>query len=111
MYDFHNKLLPNSFENLWFTNESRRNFNNETERNLRDDNLLYVPFIRLEQLSKLPLAEFPKLWNEFSSVVVAPTRNLFKSLLKEHFMSKLSEQVLCNRLLCPTCHLRVATSE
>jgi hypothetical protein len=112
MYDFANDLLPLSFKNTWVTNAVRRNadqIQNRYEiRILRDDNLLYIPFVRLEQFIRFPLVDFPKLWNTYSNLVVAPSRNVFKTLLKNHFLSSLSDTINCNRLLCPVCHLRAA---
>jgi hypothetical protein len=110
MYDYCNNLLPLSFRNLWPTNVERRNRENTVEiyRNLRDDNLLHVPFVRLEHFMKFPLAEYPRLWNDFNNSVLAPNRNTFKIMLKEYLLSNLSVSVTCNRLLCPVCHLRAA---
>jgi hypothetical protein len=42
MYDYTQKLLPKSFENLWITNANRRNINPNYDRILRDDYLLYT---------------------------------------------------------------------
>jgi hypothetical protein len=110
MYDYTNDLLPLSFEKIWLSNAERRNpeQNGNVNRNLRDDDLLYVPYVRLEQYLRFPLADLPRMWNNFNNVVVAPNRNLFKNLLKEHLLSSLSDVVTCNRLLCPACHLRAA---
>jgi Ribosomal proteins 50S-L15, 50S-L18e, 60S-L27A len=81
-----------------------------SNRTLRDDKLFNIPFIRLEHYSRFPLADFPRTWNNFNMEVAANSRNMFKSLLKENLLSKLSDVVLCNRLLCPVCHLRVANT-
>jgi hypothetical protein len=112
MYDFTNDLLPLSFKNIWVTNAERRNVEQARDRNvirtLRDDNLLYIPFVRLEHYLRFPLADFPKLWNTFNNAVLAPSRNLFRTLLKNHLLSNLSDTINCNRLLCPVCHLRAA---
>jgi hypothetical protein len=109
MYDYCNNLLPISFKNIWLTNAEKRNLENEaSERNLRDDNLFYVPYARLQQFFKFPLSDLPRTWNNFNNEVVANSRNSYKNLLKEHFLSKLSEIVICDRLLCPVCHLRAA---
>jgi hypothetical protein len=110
MYDYRHDLLPQSFRNIWLTNAERRNRENPIEayRNLRDDNLLHIPYVRLEHFMKFPLAEYPRIWNDFNNAVVAPNRNLFKSMLKELLLSNLTESITCNRLLCPVCHLRAA---
>jgi hypothetical protein len=109
MYDYSHNLLPKSFDNLWVSNAVRRNINqNNYDRILRDDDSLYIPMSRLEHYSKFPLNDYPKIWNEYKPVVSAPTRNIFKNLLKVHFLSQLQDRVICDRLLCPVCHLRVA---
>jgi hypothetical protein len=109
MYDYSHNLLPKSFDNLWVSNAVRRNINqNNYDRILRDDDSLYIPMSRLEHYSKFPFNDYPKIWNEYKSVVSAPTRNIFKNLLKVHFLSQLQDRVICDRLLCPVCHLRVA---
>jgi Reverse transcriptase (RNA-dependent DNA polymerase) len=109
MFDFANDLLPESFKNLWVTNLIRRRESQlNYDRTLRDDHLLYVPYVRLEHYYKFPLADFPRVWNEFNFAVSSNSRTSFKSLLKEYFLEKLSIIINCNRLLCPTCHLQAA---
>jgi hypothetical protein len=111
MYDFKEDLLPLSFKNLWKTNAKLRRANNEDEpqeRNLRNDSDFAVPFIQIEHYFKFPLADFPRTWNNFEFNFVYQSRNMFKSLLKEYFLSKLASIVNCNRLLCPACHLQAA---
>jgi hypothetical protein len=106
MYDFTNNLLPVSFNNTWTTNLNVRNAGNEhSQRTLRNDHLLNVPFVRTEHLLKFPYSDYPRIWNEFNNAVLANTRGTFKGLLKEHFVDKLSNVPVCNRLLCPACHL------
>jgi hypothetical protein len=110
MFDYENGHLPVSFHNMWSTNATRRNLvNPNLQRNLRDDHLYSVPFVRLEQFMRFPLSTYPRIWNDFNQTVMAQTRNNFKTLLKEHLLSKLSLSVTCNRLLCPVCHLQVAS--
>jgi hypothetical protein len=111
MYDYINVQLPVSFNNLWLTNAEQREVENTVNpRVLRDDNLLYVPYVRLEHYKNFPLDEYPRIWNEFNHSVASNSRNSFKYLLKnEYFLSKLSNVVNCNRMLCPTCHLQPVT--
>jgi hypothetical protein len=77
MYDYCHNLLPLSFKNLWPTNAERRNQENPAYNNriLRDDNLLHVPFSRLEHYRKFPLVDYPHTWNDFTSLnaIVTPT--------------------------------------
>jgi hypothetical protein len=106
MYDYTHEQLPESFYNTWMTNQALRNIDNpDNDRVLRDDNLLNVPFVRLEQYLKFPLSDFPRLWNDFDNAVLTNSRNSFKIMLKEHFLEKLSYTPNCTRLLCPACHL------
>jgi hypothetical protein len=63
------------------------------------------PFVRLEQYLKFPLSDFPRMWNDFNKDVSSNSRIVFKSLLKEYFLEKLSNVPICNRVLCPACHL------
>jgi hypothetical protein len=109
MYDFINKLLPVSFINTWLTNAAVRNADPlANDRSLRNDHYLHVPYVRLEHYLRFPLADYPRLWNDFNNAVSANTRGTFKSLLKDYFLEKLNNVPTCNRLLCPACHLRQA---
>jgi hypothetical protein len=107
MYDFNSNALPASFVNTWMSNRSVRNVDNfDNVRPLRNDTLLNVPFVRLEHFLKFPLSDYPRLWNEFNNAVMANSRGLFKELLKGYFIDKLNNMPICNRLLCPACHLQ-----
>jgi hypothetical protein len=101
VYDYANNLLPISFENTWNTNAIRRN---RPERTLRNDAQLYIPLIRLEHFTKFPLAEFPKIKNEYKAIVSAPTRNTYKSVLKGTVQRKLTGVLSGINLQLMTCH-------
>ena len=107
MYDYVNHALPISFNNVWPTNEERRN--NAEGANLRNNAQLYIPFVRLQTFSNFPLSEFPRHWCEFTDegIKTAASRFLFKKLLKEHFFNNLNENFVCERLLCPSCHVNL----
>jgi hypothetical protein len=49
------------------------------------------------------MVAFPKLWNEHQDEITKsePNKSLFNSNLKEFFISKLNENYICTRLLCP----------
>ena len=77
------KILP--FSNIWLTNEERR----AEEMHhciLRNNNLLYVPFVRLSTLSKHPLDNLPKTWLDFNNENIKILRNKieFKAELKKY---------------------------
>ena len=73
----------------------------------RNNNQLSIPFTRLATLSKHPLIIFPKTWVEFSNEDIKIIRNKieFKIKLKKYLLGELSDTIVCNRLLCPSCHL------
>ena len=107
MYDYINNLLPISFNHVWPTNEERRN--NADFAHLRNNAQLHIPFVRLATFINFPLSEFPRHWCEFSfeEIKNAASRSIFKKLLKEHFFSNLTENFVCERLLCPSCHINM----
>ena len=96
---------PISFNNVWVTNEERRPDN--SHHILRNSSALTIPFTRLSTSSKHPLVNLPKTWIEFNNENIKILRNKleFKFELKKHFLSELSAVVICDRLLCPSCHL------
>ena len=105
MQRFKNGHLPSSFDGTWLTNRIRRADQGEIE--LRNDDLLHVPFARTNALSRLPLVTLPKLWNEFQDENIKIIRNKieFNSKLKQHLLTLLNDVPNCSRLLCPACHL------
>jgi hypothetical protein len=60
-------------------------------------------------MDRHPLICFPRAWNDFPSAEIKsiPDKLTFKfnKALKKHFLSELSADYLCSRLLCPHCHL------
>ena len=102
MYDFKNNILPRSFSNLWVINAE---FNNRY--NLRNNNDYRIPFHRIELVKRFPICRLPKVWNEFldANIKNLQSRPSFKSKLKKYLLSEISS--ICNRLLCPTCHLNL----
>ncbi len=54
-----------------------------------------------------PLISFLRSWNEFDSLEIKlnPSKGQFNRLLKNFFLGKLEENFVCERLLCPHCHL------
>ena len=64
MHRFVNSLLPASFHNMWQSNQGRLIGVNLLQ--LRNNTDITVPFARLEITKKLPLTNFPTLWNNFN---------------------------------------------
>ena len=103
MQRFSQNLTPPSLSNTWIPNRDRRN----EDFNLRNDDEFYVPFARTEQLSRFPFHSFPLLWNSVPEYLkIIRNRNEFDCKLKTYFLDKLKSNIMCNRLLCPSCHLQ-----
>jgi hypothetical protein len=81
------KYGPRILENQWQTNGER---NPNVELRNRDD--LYVSTATSEQVSKLPVISFPKLWNSLPIEKLYPNRFLFSNLLKEYLWNTLVPQ-------------------
>ncbi len=102
-------FLLKQFNNLWITNQARLNIisNGQHRFTLRNSDDLYVPFCRLTSISRQPFFTIPKIWSELRQPELQIIREKieFNFKLKEHFINKLSNEIICGRLLCPHCHL------
>ena len=98
--------LPVSFSDVWITMEARRQAGN-VEYLLRNSENFYVPLSRLTVLDRHPYFSFPKIWEQFSeeSVKIIRDKIQFNHKLKELMLKKLKDNYVCDRLLCPHCHL------
>ena len=107
MQHFKQGFLPSALKTMWITNAIRRQ--DQAEVVLRDDDLLHIPFARTNTTSKFPLTAFPRIWEDFPDEEIKFTRNKieFNFKLKNHFIQKLNSSVICDRLLCPDCHLNI----
>ena len=72
---------------------------------MRDDEDYHIPGTRTTLASSLPLATFPKTWNELEDPALKEVNSkaLFSKNLKEHFLNKLKSTPSCNRANCPNC--------
>ena len=98
--------LPVSFNEVWITQEARRQ-NENVEYLLRNSENFYVPLSRLFILDRHPYFSFPKIWEQFKeeSIKIFRDKIQFNFKLKEYMLGKLNENFVCDRLLCPHCHL------
>jgi hypothetical protein len=104
MHQHYFKQLPASFGSTWSTNAERRDDAHHIA--LRNEEDYYVPRSRLNSMDNHPLVYFPKIWNEFPSLIKSiGNKIIFKIELKKHFLDKLSENYKCNQLLFPHCDL------
>jgi len=122
MYQFLNDKLPQSFGNIWSTNQERRNQPIQDLIHehlvdilpsppplLRNQNELFVPFSRLVLTDRFPLTYYPKLWSNFNLQIPGlkyfPTKIIFNKKLRAFFLESLQADYVCERMLCPHCHL------
>jgi Reverse transcriptase (RNA-dependent DNA polymerase)/Endonuclease/Exonuclease/phosphatase family len=108
MFFFKNNLLPQAFERTWLTNAERLDDLNLSML-LRRDEEYHIPFARISQIDKFPIVAFPRIWNDFNEddIKNAPTKSVFNSKLKKFLIDKLDANYICNRLLCPHCHINL----
>jgi hypothetical protein len=97
-------FLPSSFNNIWIKNEARRAEN--VSMVLRNHDEFFVPTSRLKTFENFPLYLFPKLWVNFQNENIKFIRNIheFNLSLKEHFIDKLSLNIVCEKAYCPSCN-------
>jgi hypothetical protein len=88
-----------AFNNEWTLYEDR--FANLDLMPLRNNDDFYVPFARIDQVTRLPLFALPKIWNKFEDDIIKSEANklVFNSKLKGHFINKLNANYVCSRLL------------
>ena len=99
--------LPSTFTGEWSTIIERRR--GEDQVRIRNDENFFIPFARTNFVERLPFCSFPRAWSNFNIYELTIIRNKveFKLKLKKHFLSLLSDTIVCQRLLCPSCHLNV----
>ena len=105
MQNFSQGTLPISFNGVWCTNSER--IENRQPYILRNHEELYIPPARLASTKKHPYHTFPLAWANFDNhaIKIQREKNIFNPMLKSFFLSKLSDNYKCDRLLCPSCHL------
>ncbi len=97
-------LLPQMFANEWTLNAER---NRNHAYHLRNDADIYVPFARTSFVENSSYHSFPRAWINFNvpEIKIQREKNVLNKLLKNYFCSQLSDNFICTRLLCPSCHL------
>jgi len=101
------KTAPVSFRDMLLTNLEKRQQQGETNNiHLRNDGDIFIPNFRTLQLEKFPPCALPKLWNLLPpEIQIVRKKNEFDVLLKNWFLSKIPDDYVCNRMLCPSCIL------
>jgi len=100
---FSHGFLPTSFNHIWARNVIRNIGENDIQ--LRNNDQLQPPPSRLALTDRLPSFNFIKVWLQFPDEQLKFTRNKieFDNKLKNFYLNDLSENIICNRLFCPSC--------
>ena len=99
-------MSPSALHNIWIRNRERRQLDNNYLYELRNDNDFYIPYSQTDFISRLPLHHLPTLWNSLPpDLQIICNKYEFNFKLKNYLIDLLSETPICNRLLCPNCHL------
>ncbi len=96
-------LTPVPLQGMWQRTSDREIGVNNIQ--LRNNNRLIIPFLRLALTERLPKSSLPRQWESFPNDTIKNTISTleFDSKLKKFFLDDLSEVVNCNRLFCPVC--------
>ena len=71
----------------------------------RQANLYHITRTKTKSIDKLPLINFPKIWNSwYTKLDVNSSRNVFKRKIKSIFLDSYPAVVNCNNPRCPDCH-------
>jgi hypothetical protein len=98
--------IPSAFRSTWLTSIEQRHIDGQLNLryNLRNNDDFFIPFVRTTFLSRFPLYNFPAIWNSLpSNLKEIPSKVTFIKSLKAHFLSKLNERIICNKLVCHAC--------
>ena len=100
--------LPVSFNEVWITQEARRQ-NENVEYLLRNSENFYVPLSRLYILDRQPYFSFPKVWEQFKeeNIKIIRDKIQFNFKLKEYMLGKLNENFVVIDFSVPTVTLEV----
>ncbi len=77
MHSFTHNILPFSFQNTWSTNRIRF-----PERELRNANNLFIPAHNFATLKRMPLFNFPAVWNSAGPDKFNPIQHRYLKSLK-----------------------------
>ena len=99
MHDYIHMKLPWSFRNTFSFNADIQN-----AYATRQAHMFYFPRTKSRFVDKLPLFQFPAIWNSLSTGTdINATRNQMKKSMKRHFINKYNNVVVCSNALCVEC--------
>ena len=99
MFDYTHNNLPNSFVGTFPYNREI-----QTYRDTRQSDLLFIPRGITNFASKLPLLNFPRIWNNWVNILSDTMSSAkFKGCLKSSFIFAYPTQVHCSNAYCKDC--------
>ena len=84
MHSFTHNLLPFSFNQMWVTNRTRN-----PERVLRNADHLYIPHHNYASLKRMPLFNFPRIWNTEDDSKLIPIQHRYLKIVKNNCLQNL----------------------
>ena len=99
MHKYVNHKLPISFQGVFSKNQDL-NTNCQT----RQYNLLHIKQCSSVRSSRLPLFNFPRIWNKFSTHKANISYGAFKKKVKNSLLSSYSSAVFCSNAKCKECN-------
>ena len=100
MYDYANKHLPTSFNSMFPYNRDI-----QTTHLTRQSDLLAIPRSLSNFSRKLPLHQFPIIWNKWVNLSTeTKSRNQFKRRVKSSLLLNYPTQVSCSNTFCKDCY-------
>jgi hypothetical protein len=100
MHRFHYKKLPVGLSHTWSTLQNR--LDGAGAPHLRHEADYLIPFARTDHVSRFPLTQAPKLWNDLPPEIKnISNSNTFNIALKKYLLNTLT--TTCTRLFCPAC--------
>jgi hypothetical protein len=82
MHCYHHNALPIAFHQMWLLNRERN-----PDRVLRNAGQLYVPPHHFATLKRMPLFNFPSLWNQEDNVKQNPIQHQYLKNLKSRCLA------------------------
>ena len=100
MFDYINNGLPKSFNGTFDYIYARENTYVTRQRYMFD-----LPRTKSRFVDKLPLFNFPNIWNKnLSNFNFKTSRKCYKRTIKSTFLDSYKVNVICNNPFCLDCH-------
>ena len=100
MHDNIHGELPISFDNIYHMNDQMQGVYETRQAHMFD-----VPRTKSRFVDKLPLFQFPTIWNNwYSQMNVNSSRNAMRLHVKSIYLSSYFAAVKCKNTLCSECH-------